>query len=354
MGLLARGFALLGIVVLCTGCTDAAGDNGTGGGNSSDSSNSSSSGVGGGPTTSSSTSAGGIGGSSPHGGSTPQPDGCLENTLPGDHLYHCDGLDYDVRIPDTCAPEGCGLNVDVHGLSMSAQIQEANTQLRQLGTARGFVVAQPNATPPPPNASWDGPIDDPKIYAFMTQAINLLQIDANRVHFTGFSQGGFMTLRFICAHADLLASAAPAAAAADCTFSGADMPSRELPLLFLNGYYDDNIVPFFEAEKIWNAVKSAWNATLEQTVSSDSMHSWTRYRTAAGTPVEFILHDYESSAIFPWGWGELKGHCFPGSDDPGTAPGQVVSFACEDTAAFQWGQAVVDFFETNPRRYFRQ
>ena len=51
-------------------------------------------------------------------------------------------------------------------------------------------------------------------------------VPSERILLGGFSQGGAMTWRFICAHADLLASAAPAAEAA-CPFTAADSPSRQ-------------------------------------------------------------------------------------------------------------------------------
>jgi len=40
----------------------------------------------------------------------------------------------------------------------------------------------------------------------------------------------------------------------------------------------------------------------------------------------------------PVGLGvEASGHCFPGSTDPGTQPGQLFSFKCQQPASFVWG-----------------
>jgi polyhydroxybutyrate depolymerase len=71
-------------------------------------------------------------------------------------------------------------------------------------------------------------------------------LDERRVHMTGFSQGGYMTWRFICQHADLLASAAPAATGGmanislevDCAFTGSDKPTRALDILYMHGTAD--------------------------------------------------------------------------------------------------------------------
>src|SRR5690349_11551799 len=50
----------------------------------------------------------------------PVDDPCFTTHDPGHHVFPCDGIDYDVEVPATCPPAGCGLIVDVHGLTMSA------------------------------------------------------------------------------------------------------------------------------------------------------------------------------------------------------------------------------------------
>ena len=70
-----------------------------------------------------------------------------------------------------------------------------------------YVVVQPSA---PGRGSWNASIH-PKVYDFLNQNIEAWNIDKNRVHFTGFSQGSMMTWHFVCNYSDLIASAAPIA-----------------------------------------------------------------------------------------------------------------------------------------------
>jgi polyhydroxybutyrate depolymerase len=259
----------------------------------------------------------------------PTPDACIGEPSPGDHVY-------------ACSDQPCGLIVDVHGFTMSAQMQDANTNLRALGSERGYIVVQPNATPDPPSASWEPEVDDDKVFDFMMRVVDVFGVDENRIHFTGFSQGGWMSWRFACAHADVLASVAPAAACGDpeCDFE-AQVPARPLPILYMHGT-DDALVAYTCAEPRRDAVVAAWGLGAETVVAEGAGYRWTRHEGEA--TLEFISHDYvvDDNTV-------LGGHCFPGSTDPGGAPGQLFPFGCSGASGFTWGEAVIDFFEAHPR-----
>jgi polyhydroxybutyrate depolymerase len=288
-------------------------------------------------------------------------DPCFPSPGAGHHVYPCNGLDFDVEVPASCVAGGCGLILDVHGLTMSAAMQDANTELRARGAAAGFIVVQPSAKPAPPQASWSAS-DEPKVHDFLTRALAVYAVDPDRVHMTGFSQGGFMTWRFLCAHADVFASVAPAAAAsscpvignpsgaAACTFTGAEVPSRKLPILYMHGRADQNYIPYSCAQPQVDAIASAWSLAPNGVVESGAGYTRTRWSDAAGTVVELLAHDYTSNAQVPLvSQSKLQGHCFPGSADPGNQPGQLFSFRCEQSAAFVWGSEVVEFFVAHPR-----
>jgi poly(3-hydroxybutyrate) depolymerase len=288
-------------------------------------------------------------------------DPCFPNPGAGHRVYTCNGIRFDVEVPAACVSGGCGIILDVHGLTMSGTMEEANSGLRARGSAAGFVVIQPSANPAPPQASWDAD-DEPKVFDILTRAIDVYGIDADRVHMTGFSQGGFMTWRFLCAHADVFASVAPAAAASNCpvignpagaaacSFTGAEVPSRKLPILYMHGRADQNYIPYSCAQPQVDAIARAWNLTANGVVASASGYTRTRWSDTAGTVVELLAHDYTSSAQVPFvSASELQGHCFPGSTDPGNQPGQLFSFKCEQPAAFVWGSEVVAFFVAHPR-----
>jgi poly(3-hydroxybutyrate) depolymerase len=266
-------------------------------------------------------------------------------------LDECDGIRWSVTVPDACPPSGCGLVIDVHGLTMNAQMEDANTHLRALGRQYGYVVVQPNANPPPKEWSFDFPRpwpvwipqrDDAPVFHFVQHAIEALHVDRSRVHMTGFSLGGMMTWRLLCDHADLFASVAPASGTAGC-FEGRT-PSREIPVLYLHGTRDV-LVPFHAAKQRRAALVTAWSLHEVARDALDARTRRTTYVSKLGTAVVFVEHDHAAKMRV-----ELGGHCFPGSDDPGDAPGQLYSFACEDPAAFRWGELVMDFFRAHPRR----
>jgi polyhydroxybutyrate depolymerase len=186
------------------------------------------------------------------------------------------------------------------------------------------------------------------VLSFLQLALDVFRVDPGRVHFTGFSQGGFMSWRFLCAHADLFASVAPAAAAGGCNFTD-ELPSRELPILYLHGTADP-LASYADAEAQLDRVIAAWGLGAGTVVSMDDDYTHTRYENANGTVLETFIHDYVSDAtsnipLVP----DIVGHCYPGSMDPGDEPGQLYSFKCEPPNAFHWGEAVLDFFVRTAR-----
>ena len=288
-------------------------------------------------------------------------DACFPDQSAGHKVFSCHGLRFDVEVPAACVAGGCGVILDVHGLTMSAAMEDANTGLRARGAAAGFVVIQPSANPAPPQSSWSTS-DDALIYDFLTRAIAVYAIDADRVHMTGFSQGGFMTWRMLCAHADRFASVAPGAAASNCPaggfgaavqacrFAGAEVPARRMPILYMHGRAEQNYVPWACAQPQVDAIVAAWGLTSAGVVASSPTYTRTRWTGAGGALVELVAHDYASNAQVPFvPSSRLQGHCFPGSTDPGTQPGQLFSFKCEQPASFVWGAEVVAFFVAHPR-----
>jgi dienelactone hydrolase len=281
------------------------------------------------------------------------PSACtLDDTSAGQHTYACDGLTYDVHIPVACSSSSCGLVVDVHGLSMSGKMQDNNTNLRVLGEQSGYVIVQPNAVPAPPRSSWSL-ADDPKVFAFIQLAVSTLHVDAKRVHMTGFSEGGFMSYRFLCEHADYFASVAPAAGAG-CSFGQADagtwgsssVPSREIPVLAVNGTLDALVNFNSRAIPQRDTIVAGWHMDPGVVVAGDGTFTRTRYTSPSGTVFEFIEHNYSSTQTF------TKGHCFPGSQDlqsTGGEPGQVFGFGCQPPNSFVWGDEVMKFFVAHPK-----
>jgi len=165
----------------------------------------------------------------------------------------------------------------------------------------------------------------------------------------------------ICKHSDVLASAAPAAAAGPanisvevpCDFAGSEGPTRPLDILYMHGT-EDRLVDFSNALVQRDAVIRRFALGPAQQVSSSTAHTWTRHENASGTRFEFLQHEYTTDAavgVPPLGVA-LGGHCYPGSRDlVASLPGQLMAFGCKTPApsAFAWGKAVMQFFLEHPR-----
>ena len=136
-----------------------------------------------------------------------------------------------------CIDQACGLIFDVHRGLSNPDEQGARSNLARVAQENGgYIVVQPGELSVP--SAWNPDIHYDIAFDFMQQAIDAFDVDRDRVHFTGFSQGGFMTWKFICDHADIIASAAPISAPEAGCFHNGTGPSREIPILFISGSAD--------------------------------------------------------------------------------------------------------------------
>jgi poly(3-hydroxybutyrate) depolymerase len=250
----------------------------------------------------------------------------------------CNGGDvsYDLEIPTACAQGGCGLVLDMHGYTMDASQEDAGTGMRALGQQHGYVVVQPTA---PIAFGWVQSTDAPAVFAFVSDVARALVIDPKRAHVMGFSQGGGMTWRMVCDHADFFASAAPLSAMTGCDWSTTSHPSREVPIFQVHGHLD-TVLPFVTwAVPERDAALSYWNDDGGTEIESDAHHTATRYLSPAGTPFEFWEHDYAAPNTV------YNGHCFPGGSDVGYA---LTQFGCADKGTFVAGELAMQFFLAHP------
>lgn len=266
----------------------------------------------------------------------PDPDAgltfaCGPTATAGHQTFDCpEGVTADVEISAACLAGGCGLIVDVHGLSMNADAQDSHTRMRELAPPRGYVVIQP--TGPGTIPGWGTGEHDDVVWDLALATIHALDIDQDRVHFTGFSQGGMMSFRQLCAHADRLASIAPHAGGG--CFAG-QTPSVEVPILFVHGYRDPVITWSGVAVPQRNAILATWDFGPAETIADGNEYLGQRWTTSADTVFEMYEHDYSTGDFI------LDGHCLPGPNDQGI-------FRCDD-AEFDSATIVLDFFDAHPR-----
>jgi poly(3-hydroxybutyrate) depolymerase len=273
---------------------------------------------------------------------------CIDNTAPGVRTFPASrcGLDFTVSIPATCPAGGCGLIFDVHGFAMDGNIQDRNTNLRRLGNQAGFIVAQPTAPVAGQGLpSFSTQRDANTIAAFAIGALGPLRVNRNRIHIGGFSQGGAITFFSICNHADLYASAAPIAAAGG---NGCFQNGPPIPFLQTNGTMDQ-FANFQAASTTRSQVIAGMGLTAASGTPLQSFPgiSQTRFQNARGQIYEFIEHTFIGASAG-------AGHCFPGSFETTLAmvgPGLgTLRFACTDQQQLRIGEAIVQFYQANPKR----
>jgi len=144
------------------------------------------------------------------------------------------------------------LMLNLHGYSLTGADQEAYFGLLPFADQAGFIYAYPDGlTDLISNPFWNGTdaccdlfgngVDDSTYVADLVDEIRgQLNVDPWRVHFTGWSNGGFMSYRMACDHADMVASLASLAGA---TFLNtvACSPAGPVHVLQIHGTSDGTI-----------------------------------------------------------------------------------------------------------------
>ncbi|MDX1733325.1 MAG: hypothetical protein R3228_03130, partial [Halioglobus sp.] len=258
----------------------------------------------------------------------------------------------------------CGLIFDVHGWLSNPDEQERRSGLAMTAMERGgYIVVQPGELSSPPD--WNGAVHYDIVADFLRQAMDAFDVDEDRVHFTGFSQGGWMTWHFICEHSDIIASAAPVAAPGGLCFLNGAGPPREVPTFLVSGT-EDILIGYYDTDSPWSIVDTllgvmydygmatgdfdtyAFSTAGDVVVddmgriditaegvefeildgSQDGAFLWTRYTDGDGTAFEHLRHS--------------NNHVYPDNPDS-------VIFPEEPSVWFSVGEAILQFFVDNPR-----
>ena len=159
-----------------------------------------------------------------------------------------------VFVPSTYDPaQPMPLIFLLHGYSSSGNAIEAAWQLEPLAEELGFLYLHPdgtedifgfqfwNATDACCDLFGSGVDDSGYLRALIDEIRNQLNVNPNSIHFAGHSNGGFMSYRMACDHADVVASIASLAGATfldpnDC------VPTEPVHTLQIHGTNDDVIL----------------------------------------------------------------------------------------------------------------
>lgn len=191
---------------------------------------------------------------------------------------------------------------------MDSEQENNNTAMRERGEANGYVVVQPSA----PSRNWN--LRNPTagvnaILGFIDQALAnaALNIDKNRVHLMGFSQGAYLTSGMLCSSPERFASFVVMEGPG---FDECKKGQAQPPVLLQAG---DNDVCCGGAKAAGElaALKSKWGLDEGVKIAGDGHFKRTRYNSTVGiypNSFEFLTYDYVADYF-------MTGHCFPGSDD---------------------------------------
>ena len=278
----------------------------------------------------------------------PVPDDCISSPRKGTVDLKCEDLLFTLHVPEICLRMSCGLIVDIHGYLMTADLQDYYTDLAERGGNEGYIVIQPTANRGRYGRSWDYREDNvSKILAFMNRVRKVFHVMEERIHVTGFSQGSWMTWKFVCDYADEVASVAPIGFGAgwpvdfespvrinvfDNCFKG-----KQVDVLFAHGKRDA-IVHYSGALKTVKKIGIEWGMENAEILFKEKDYQWVRFTNAKGTVFEFISYNWESSGSSFL--GDVDGHCFPGVGN---------YLGCGKNNPFHWGDEVVKFFLEHPK-----
>jgi polyhydroxybutyrate depolymerase len=294
-----RCLATLAIPLALVACGDDVQATGSGGATAS-----SATGSGGGDATTGSNSSGGpgaggdtgTGGGSSDGGSGPGGAGQGGDTTsagggaPTEPIIVGGDRPVEVHIPDSYEHgEPTPLIVLLHGYSATGSIQNLYFGLSELADEYGFLLAYPdgtvdttgenfwNATPACCDFGGTDVDDSGYLQGVVDEASSILSVDPKRIYFFGHSNGGFMSYRMACEHADSVAAIASLAGATYIEDGDCD-PSEPVPVLQIHGTADTTIL-YNGGANFGNAYPSA-----EETVETWASYNGCDLSTAEGEP----------------------------------------------------------------------
>ena len=271
-------------------------------------------------------------------------------TAPGEARVYQGCTGYEERfllaIPPRCTTAGCGLIADIPGATAPAENPNLNTGLRQRtrDLAQPFLVLSADR----PSLTFNQASSN-RIFSFMQAIANVFNVDRDRIHIGGFSNGGSVTFDFVCDpfKAAFIASAAPQASANPLgrpICFGTDQLNPNVPILYFSGR-NDMIATFSTQQQTAARIRQGIGAAnvapivVQQSPIGNVQHL--RFVGTQGRILETIQYDnIKDPAAGP---PNLGGHCYVGPFAPNGG-------GCTGPAAFQNGAKTLEFYLANPKR----
>ncbi len=335
------------VFALAAGCGESTGDTNSKGGEGGGGAGTTNGGGGGaGAGTSSSggaTASGGAGGS---GGSTgsggTMTTSTTEVVIGGNRpvkMYIPESYDGSKAVP---------LAILLHGYGASGAIQETYFALKNVAAERGFIYAVADGTKDATGKQfWNATdaccgfgmtnVDDSTYLSGVIDEIKAAyKIDAKRVYFVGHSNGGFMSYRMACDHADQIAAIASLAGATfvdemDCN------PKEPVAVLQIHGNMDETVA--------YPGGTFAPGFTYPS--AKKTVETWATYGGCSLSPVSGGALDIESSLAGKETSVEIYSNgCQPGGHAElwTVAGGKHIP-----SLTVNFKQGVFDFFEAHPK-----
>ncbi len=194
------------------------------------------------------------------------------------------GLDSDVPAP---------LLVMLHGFGGSGEWHEGYVRLAPIAAARGMLYVHPdgsinaegarfwNATDACCDVAGTG-IDDAAYLAGLIREIGQrVAVDPRRVFVVGHSNGGFMSYRMACDHADLVAGIASLAGASYAERTSCS-PSAPVSVLQIHGTLDDIVDP--EGGNLADLLGADDDRLADYPSARDTADAWAELDGCTGSP----------------------------------------------------------------------
>jgi polyhydroxybutyrate depolymerase len=240
----------------------------------------------------------------------------------------------------------------LHGYGASGQVEEWLYQLQPEAEARSFLYAHPdgtvdaehrkfwNATDACCDFAGSGVDDSAYLIGLIDEIKSRYNVDPKRVYLTGHSNGGFMSHRMACEHADAIAAVA-ALAGVEWIDASKCAPSEPVAVLQIHGTADETVL--YEGGKldVGGQVGSASYPGAETTLAEWAKRNGcsTSLTPSASLDLDATLAGSETDV-------SRYDSCAPG----GAAElWKMVGVGHVPNMSAQWAPSIVDFFFAHPK-----